>query len=169
VHRGITLLALSNRGQVGAVQTGPNAGLNYVISVPAILSRIVVNINNAALSAHSVFWNGQQEDNSNRIIGTACTKSSVTSSLTRARIYEHEGMAFQDGSHTRRFRDAVQELAAPALEGIVGLDGVFGPAWDVAYASLRTAFDARAKRADVDSRVSFGCSFDYTFRRPPPF
>lgn len=147
---------------VATAREGPNYLLNYFVAVPLMLDGIEVVMNEDALSRGSEFWYAQRESAPTYSAGTPeCTRSDVTSTVTRTRIYVHEGTEFQEGSHTQRYRAEYRRIVGPAMERLILPDIRPDVVFKAAALELDKQLLKAARVADEPDKnaIDFRCRF----------
>jgi hypothetical protein len=158
-------VVINSPGAMGVVASGPNVDLVYLQEIPKVVKALYIDINEAALKPNSVFWRGQIEHNSNRILDPRCDKGDVTSANTLRKIKEHEGTAFELDSHAEAHRKASLDLIGPAVEGVVALDADLDSVWEAVIRPVLAQVNSRMKAIDQTNGVRFGCEFNFSNRR----
>jgi len=154
----------ARNNSLAVISSGPNVQLVFVAQLPPIFSDIQILTNDAALTSGSSFWVGQVQSNSGVVFGTRpCSRYDVTSSATRNRILDHEGLTFQQGSHTQVYRDAALNAIGPAVEAVVAPDETFFDLWVNRLRPIFVALHKASKTVDDNNRVRFGCEFNFRY------
>ena len=142
------------------VSAGPNGGLYFLSGIPFEIE-LQIHVNTTALSNGSRFWQNQPRrpfTDANNIV--RCARADVVPFQVVVR--NHEGTNLAQGSHARRYRDKLDELAGPALEDVVaanpfGVMNLATPRFDAA----RQAARAEAATADDPANRPRNCLFTY--------
>lgn len=154
----------ARHGALHAISTGPNEQLVFASEIPPIFLDIEILTNDAALRSGSRFWYGQVESNSGFAWGTRpCSRVDVTSTATLNKILDHEGHAFQRGSHTQVYRDAALDRIGPAVETIVAPDESYFELWRNRLRPVFLALHQASSKVDEDNPVVFGCNFNFRY------
>jgi hypothetical protein len=96
-------------------------------------------------------------------VPTVLSRKLSTTQSTRNKIFAHEGLHFEVGSHTQRYQLAATALLGPAMETIVGPDSLFSARWTATIVPIDTAIALASLQADVDNKINFGCNFNFTY------
>jgi hypothetical protein len=154
----------ARHGTLRVIPSGPNEQLIFVSEIPPIFRDIEILTNDLALRSGSRFWYAQVESNARFAWGTrSCSRSDVTSTSTLKKILDHEGDAFQQGSHTQVYRAAALDSVGPAVEAIVASDESFFARWRNRLRPVFRALDQASAKVDDDNAVDFGCEFNFRY------
>jgi len=147
-------------GKLMEVPAGPNQRLYYLTGIPyGIEAR--VNVNTVALAQGSAFWQKQAPLKYINAAGDEiCGKADVL--LFPQVVRDHEGIGMMADSHARLFKDKMDQLMGPALEGAVAgtdfeLVGVFNPL----FLNVVAQADLEDDKADLPPLVPMFCFFTY--------
>lgn len=159
------ILLREHIADVSIVTSGPNSGLAYLVRVPLLVDDIEIMINDEALRRESVFWFGQPASVPTISNERPCTQTTVTSATTRRKILEHEGLAFEEGSHTQRFKAAHASLVGPAVESLAATHDDMSSAFETLANQLFDRIWIEGRKTDDFNKIDFQCSFNFDLLR----
>ena len=132
---------------------GPGSGYLFFKKVP-IRVLLTIHINRVALKESSAFWFNQRKNRQ----GTWCSRADVVPFVPV--VEQHEGINWDQGSHTERFRAKLLQIAAVGMEPVVGRNDTELQAQGDTFASKLVK--AAADSSDVaDSFPPQYCNFQY--------
>jgi hypothetical protein len=138
---------------------GPNGLLAYMIEVHEERSLVALNVE--SLRDGSNFWLAHPVTPT---AGGHCPRSFLTGTLPGL-ILAHEGMQFESGSHTQRYRDALlAERVGPIVERIITSGGINGTIVRTRMGAAYTRAADAGRLADVENPVLLpNCSLNYSY------
>jgi hypothetical protein len=147
------------------VPQGPNTDVYYLVHIPKIARTLPIHFNEPAFREGTDFFKAQKPAKGAELFDADknCRVTYLTSSDFINKVLKHEGLNFDDGSHTQRYRAAIKEKIGPAVEPIVGTESRFHARWDLTMVPVGKEIFEAARRADQFNAAPLVCKFNYTY------